>query len=569
MNKYRWVVTPPDASALSALARESSIPPAGARLLAARAMTDPVAVHDFLNPVAAHAHDPFLFNQMQEAVAIVDAAARSGASVVVHGDYDVDGISGAALLYLYFKGLFKSVHRFVPDRRKDGYGVADRAVDWAIEQKVGLFVAVDCGTSDAVKLRRLEAAGIPVVVCDHHLLPVDGDVAGILLNPVRPGEQYPFESLCGTGVAFKLAQALYAAGVRGDCDPASLLDLVALATVADMATLSGENRYLVRAGLELMNRAPRTGLEAIRSRANLSGIPISARHLSFVFAPRLNAPGRVSRPKPSLEILCETARDRALSLANTLESENDRRRALTTRVEEDAVAAIKGYADLTARGAFVLADESWDEGVLGIAAARVVEQFNRPAILMSRNHDVLKGSGRSVPGVDLKQQLDHFHDRLLRYGGHAGAVGLTMAPDQLDRFADDFSERLRELVSPEDGVPLKIDAEIGISDCTTELLDFLASCEPFGSGNPQPVWMLRDLEVARETCLVGDNHLKLFLMDGGGARASAICFGWERPESPEELHGRAIDLAVTLRRHVFMGNVEVELRVVDVRASGG
>src|SRR5262249_27852606 len=173
-----------------------------------------------------------------------------------------------------------------PDRRKNGYGVADRAVDWAIEQKVSLFIAVDCGTSDAVKLRRLEAVGIPVIVCDHHLIPYEGDVAGILLNPVRPGESYPFDSLCGTAVAFKLVQALDASGVRGSVDPSELLDLVALATVADMATLAGENRYFVRAGLERINRSARPGLEAIRTLARLSGKPINSRHLSFVFAPR-------------------------------------------------------------------------------------------------------------------------------------------------------------------------------------------------------------------------------------------------------------------------------------------
>jgi single-stranded-DNA-specific exonuclease len=569
MNKYRWVINAPEEGALAGISGDTRIPPAGLRLLAGRAMTDPVAIAAFLSPVPEHAHDPFLFEHMREAVAVVDAAARTGASVLVHGDYDVDGISGAALLYHYLNGVFKDVHRFVPDRRKDGYGIADRAVDWALEQKVGLFIAVDCGTSDGAKLRRLEAASIPVIVCDHHLLPVENDVAGILLNPVRPGESYPFESLCGTAVAFKLIQALHASGVRGAVEPAQLLDLVALATVADMAMLTGENRYLVRAGLESINRSPRPGLEAIRTMARLSGTPVNARHLSFVFAPRLNAPGRISRPKPSLEILCETARDRAAQLALVLESDNDRRRDLTARVEEDAVAAIRGFSDLNARGGFVLANAAWDEGVLGIAAARVVEQFGRPAILMSRNHDVLKGSGRSVPGIDLKEQLDHFHDRLLRYGGHAGAVGLTMAPEQLDRFADDFSQRLRPIVTPEAGVPLRIDATLEISECTMDLLDFLAACEPFGNGNPQPVWMLRDLQVARETCLVGDGHLKLFVFDGAGARASAIAFGWERPESPDDLHGRAIDLAVTLRKHIFNGKTEVEMRVVDVRASGG
>ena len=565
MNKYRWVITAPEQGALST---DTRIPPAGLRLFAARAMTDAAAIAAFLSPAADHAHDPFQFEHMREAVAIVDAAARSGGSLIVHGDYDVDGISGAALLYHYFNGVFKTVHRFVPDRRKDGYGVADRAVNWAIEQKVSLFIAVDCGTSDAAKLRRLENAGIPVIVCDHHLIPFEGDTAGILLNPVRPGESYPFESLCGTAVAFKLVQALHASGVRGSVDPSELLDLVALATVADMATLTGENRYFVRAGLERMNKSPRPGMEAIRTLARLSNTPINSRHLSFVFAPRLNAPGRVSRPKPSLEILCESARDKAAQLALVLESDNDHRRALTARVEDEAIAAIRGFTDLNARGAFVLANENWDEGVLGIAAARVVEQFGRPAILMSRNHDVLKGSGRSVPGVDLKEQLDFFHDRLLRYGGHAGAVGLSMVPEQLDRFADDFSQRLRPLVTPEAGMPLRIDAALEIAECTVDLLDFLAACEPFGNGNPQPVWMLRDLEVARETCLVGDGHLKLFVRDNSGARASAIAFGWDRPQSPEDLHGKAIDIAVTLRKHVFMGNTEVEMRIVDVRASG-
>jgi single-stranded-DNA-specific exonuclease len=567
MNKYRWVINAPGSSAGADIA-DARIPAAGARLLAARAMKDSAAIAAFLSPSVEHAHDPFKFEHMSEAVAVVDAAARYGGSLIVHGDYDVDGISGAALLYHYFNGVFKNVHRFVPDRRKDGYGVADRAVDWAIEEKVSLFIAVDCGTSDGRKLRRLEAAGIPVIVCDHHLIPVEGDVAGILLNPVRPGESYPFESLCGTAVAFKLTQALHASGVRGSVDPSELLDLVALATVADMALLTGENRYFVRAGLERINRSPRPGVEAIRTLARLSGTPVNSRHLSFVFAPRLNAPGRVSRPKPSLEILCESARDRAAQLALVLESDNDRRRALTTRVEEEAIAAIKGFTDLNARGAFVLANENWDEGVLGIAAARVVEQFGRPAILMSRNHDVLKGSGRSVPGVDLKQQLDFFHDRLLRYGGHAGAVGLSMAPEQLESFADDFSRRLRPIVTPEAGMPLRIDATLEVAECTVELLDFLAACEPFGNGNPQPVWMLRDLEVARETCLVGDGHLKLFVRDNAGARASAIAFGWDRPQSPEDLHGKAIDIAVTLRKHVFMGNTEVEMRILDVRTSG-
>jgi len=569
MNRYHWIHSSADDAAERALSESLGIPPAAARFLVSRGILDADAARDFLNPGPALSHDPFLFSRMREAVDAVRAAARGGHSVLIHGDYDVDGISGTALLFHYFNGAFDNVLRFVPDRRKDGYGVADRAVEWAIEQKVGLFIAVDCGTSDAARLRRLEAAGIPVVVCDHHQLPADGDVAGILLNPVRPGETYPFAGLCGTAVAYKLVEALHADGFEGGVEPDALLDLVALATVADVAPLVAENRYLVRAGLARINKAPRPGLEAIKNLSRLSDSEITARHLSFAFAPRINAPGRVSRPRPSLELLCASARDRALQLANTLEEENDRRRALTERVQVEAFAAIQGLADRAARGGFVLANGNWDEGVLGIAAARVAETFGRPAILMSESNGLLKGSGRSIPGVDLKEYLDHLQNRLVRYGGHAGAVGLTMQPQELDAFAAEFSDRLRDVIPAGRGPSLTLDAEIAVAECTVELLDALARCEPFGAANAEPVWMLRDLQVARDTSLVGDGHMKFFFVDGAGTRGSAIAFGWDRPQTPEDLHGRAIDLAVTVRKSVYQGKTYADLRVTDVRVSRG
>lgn len=569
MNKYRWVLNDArEASHSTRLVAALGLPAAGARLLYARGMEDPDAVREFLAPVAGHGHDPFGFAHMREAVDLVQRAAREKRTVLVHGDYDADGISGTALLFRYLSGAFDNVLRFVPDRRKDGYGVADRAIEWAVEQKVGLFIAVDCGTSDAVRLRRLEEAGASVIVCDHHQMPVGGDVAGVLLNPVRPGETYPFPHLCGTGVAFKLVEALHASGFAGATDPESLLDLVALATVADMTPLVAENRYLVRAGLDRINRGARAGLEAIRNLARLGGNEITSRHLSFVFAPRINAPGRVSRAKPSLEILCADARDRASQLAAVLEAENELRREMTRRVQDDAVATINELGDRDARGAFVLAKEGWDEGVLGIAAARVVELYGRPAILMGPSNGLLKGSGRSVPGVDLKAQLDFFSDRFVRYGGHAGAVGLSMEPDKLDGFAADFSDRIRGVAPPQRGVPLKIDAELSLSECDNVLLDFIARCEPFGSANAEPVWMLRDVQVTRDTSLIGDGHMKLFFQDAEGTRGSAISFGWDRPQTPEDLHGRALDLAVTIRKHTYLGQVYPDLRLVDMRESG-
>ena len=569
MNKYRWVVKddPNDALATE-IARTLGLSPAAARLCASREFADCAAVGAYLDPSLDHAHDPFLFSRMRDAVALVQRALSEKRAILVHGDYDVDGISGAALLYRYLNRGDSPVSRFVPDRRKDGYGVAERAIEWALEQKVGLFIAVDCGTSDAERLRKLESAGIDVIVCDHHLLPVDGDVAGVLLNPVRPGETYPFASLCGTGVAFKLVQALEASGVRGAVSADSLIDLVALATVADVAPLIGENRYFTRLGIERMNKSPRPGVEALRNFARLAAGEINARHLSFAFAPRLNAPGRVTRPKPALELLCVDAKDQAFQLASILESDNERRRALTKQVEEEAAGAIAGMQDRDERGAFVLANDAWDEGVLGIAAARIAEQYGRPAILMASSGGMLKGSGRSVPGVDLKAQLDPFRELFVRYGGHAQAIGLTMEPDRFARFASALDDRLRAVIGPERGLPLSIDALLAIPECDLDLLKFLARCEPFGAGNDEPVWLIRDVQIARETSLVGDGHMKFFFHDANGARASAIMFQWDRPFSPEDLHGRALDLAVRVRKHVYMGTVYPDLRIVDLMEAG-
>lgn len=565
MNHYRWIDPQRATSeAVDPLVEALGIPGAGARFLLARDM-DADSASRYLNPSPADSHDPFLFSRMREAVALVQKAAREKRSVMVHGDYDVDGISGTALLYQYLDGVVPEVYRFVPDRRRDGYGVSERAVAWALENNVGLVIAVDCGTSDAALIERLEDAGVDVIVCDHHQLPADGVTRGVLLNPSRKDETYPFRALSGTGVAFKFVQALHTSGVRGNVEPDALLDLNALATVGDMCPLVGENRWFVRAGLERINRDPRPGLHAMRALSRLAGREITASHISFALAPRINAPGRISRPKPSLEILCTNDRSEARRLASVLEGDNERRRELTRQVEDEVVALVRGMDDLDARGGIVLAGAGWDEGVLGIAAARVVDEFARPTILMSVKDDIAKGSGRSVPGVDLKAQLDFFQDRFVRYGGHAAACGLTMEAARVGDFADDFAERLREFVTPDEARALSIDASLDLEECTMDLLDFIRRCEPFGFGNRTPVWRISDVQILRDTGIVGDGHMKLYFQDTRGNPGEAIAFGWDRDETPDDLHGRVVDLAVHVRRGEFNGRVYPELRLVDIR----
>jgi len=489
-----------------------------------------------------------------------------GGRILIHGDYDVDGICGTALLFEYLHSLVPHVFRFVPDRRKDGYGIASRSVNWAIDNRVGLFIAVDCGTSDQEAVARLEAAGVRVVICDHHELPVDGRIGGILLNPARESEAYPFRGLCGTGVAYKLTKALEVEGVSGSVAADSLLDLVALATVADMAPLVGENRRLVREGLDRINKSPRVGVSALKSAARLDAKTIGSGHIGFVLAPRINAPGRIANPRPALEMLCETDMTRSARLAARLESDNERRREMTEKLKDEVIERIQRAGDWRDRGGFILAGKDWDEGVLGIAAARVVEEFGRPALLISVAGEMGKGSGRSVPGVHLKQQLDRCAAHLKKFGGHAQAVGFSIEPSRIERFTEDLSNGLKRATATLPPKPvLAIDGELSIAECSMELLDFLGRCEPFGTGNRTPVWRIPKVTIMPQTRMVGGKHLKLFVSDKSGTTAEGISFGWARRSvTPDELHGVTVDLAAAVEKGYYLNRHYAEIRVLDM-----
>jgi single-stranded-DNA-specific exonuclease len=570
MTKYAWEQNgAPDPETARELAREFDIPTAAARFLASRSLGVETA-RLYLDPDASLPHDPFLFDNMTRAVERVALAIAAKKRILVHGDYDVDGICGTALLYRYLHGLVPHVFRFLPDRRKDGYGIASRAADWAMERHVGLFIGVDCGTSDGDLVARMEEAGIDVIICDHHEFPVDREARGIILNPIRDGESYPFRGLCGTGVAFKLVQALEQRGVGGGVPAWSLIDLLALATVGDVAPLVDENRYFAREGLAAMSARPRPGIAALAASAKLNRPELSAFHIGYILAPRLNAPGRLSSPKPALELLCTDDKESAARFAAALEEENSRRRLLTEKVKDDVAGRISEMPDRSERGGFVLWGRDWNEGVLGIAASKIVDDFGRPAVLISLAGDVGKGSGRSIPGVHLKEQLDRCAGYLLRYGGHGQAVGFSIEPSKLGPFVRDLTLQLDEAAA---GLPkkprLRIDADLSFEECSLELVDFLSRCEPFGHGNPSPVWRMSDVVVSPETRRVGKGHLKLFFRDARGVEAEGICFNWDdRQVRPESLHGLAVDLAVSVRRGYYLERHYPEIHVLDVRASG-
>jgi single-stranded-DNA-specific exonuclease len=572
LNKFIWRENRSiNANDVSNLAETFDIPTAGARFLVSRDMNTPEAVRDYLFAEDLRPHDPYAFNEMESAVRSVKEAIAEKKRILIHGDYDVDGICGTAVLHHFLKGLIPHVFRFLPDRRKDGYGVAARAVDWAIENRIGLVIAVDCGTSDGELINRLLSAGIEVVICDHHEFPVDGGAKGIILNPVREGEDYPFKGLCGTGVAIKLIEALEAAQLAGAVRSRTLLDLVALATVGDMAPLTGENRFYVRRGIKQINEELRTGLFALVMSAAGKVPEISTYHLGYVLGPRLNAPGRISNPKPALELLCTEEVQEARELASMLEMLNERRQNLTEKVKQAALDAIDTMPNREQEGGFILASAGWDEGVLGIAASRVTEEFGRPAILISVREGLGKGSGRSVEGVNLKAQLDRCKHHLVRYGGHTQAVGLTIEAAKIEAFISDISKELKSSAGALPERPqLRIDAALDEDECSMELLDFLSVCEPFGFGNRAPIWKMTEVQVLPQTRFVGRGHLKLHLRDKKDRTFEGISFNWERRAvPPERLHDRWIDLAFRLKKGYYLERHYPEFNVLDIRQNQG
>jgi single-stranded-DNA-specific exonuclease len=570
LNKYIWEENgsiEPDAE--RELSRYFDIPTPAARFLVSRSCNTVEKANDYLRPDRLAPVDPFLFENMDRAVSLIKDAIAAKDRILIHGDYDVDGICGTALLYEYLYTLVPHVFRFLPDRRKDGYGIASRAVDWAIANRIGLFIAVDCGTSDDEAVARLESAGIKVVICDHHELPVDGTAGGSMLNPVREGEAYPFHGLCGAGVAYKLTKALEASDVTGPVTADSLLDFVALATVADMAPLVGENRRLVREGLARINGEMRVGIDALKHAARVDAPTITSSHIGFMLAPRINAPGRIANPKPALEMLTEKDKTRCARFAAILETDNERRRELTDRLKDEVIERVLQSDDWQDSGGFIMAGKDWDEGVLGIAASRVVEEFAKPALLISLAGEVGKGSGRSVPGVHLKKQLDRCKSHLERFGGHAQAVGFSIDPSRIEQFREDLSGYLKEAtVSLPKRPQLKIDGELSIGECSMELLDFLETCEPFGLGNRNPVWKIPRVTVSHQTRMVGAKHLKLFVSDSNGATAEGVSFSWARRSiAPVDLHGRTVDLAVVLKKGYYLNRHYAEIQVLDMRES--
>ena len=540
------------------LARELGVSQVLAAVLVRRGHTDSAAARAFLAAELPE-HDPFQLGDMREACEAIHAAIAGGTKICVHGDYDADGICATALAVLVLGELGADVTWHLPSRFDEGYGVGRETLTRLAGEGIGLVLTVDCGVTAVEEVAHARELGLAIVVTDHHRpgpeLP-DCPVVG----PYR-GE-YPFRELCGTGVVWKLGQALL--GTDSDA-LARHLDLVAVATVADVVPLVDENRGLAVAGLRQLARTQKPGLQALMRSARVDAAAIDAAAIGFRLAPRLNAAGRLGRPEAALELLLTEETEPARQLAAQLEELNRDRQAVEERILREAVEEIESWPEAQRRRrAFVVAGADWHEGVIGIVASRLVERYNRPVVLIAGTDGNWKGSGRSIPGFDLHDGLRRCAGDLERWGGHAAAAGLSIKPERVPAFAEAFSSiGDAELAEDDLRPPALVDALVHGRDLTLELCNELAQLAPFGLGNPNVTLLLAGCQLVDLAAVGEGKHLKFRVREDGRDSGSAIAFRMGRRLDSLRRAG-AYDLAFKLEANQWNGTVAPQLNVRHV-----
>jgi single-stranded-DNA-specific exonuclease len=514
-----WTIAPCKYDTAAALAADLDIHETTARVLVRRGLGDPHEARRFLTG-RLPGHDPFLLGDMAGARETILHAVADGKRICVHGDYDADGICATALAVLILRELGADVVWHLPSRFEEGYGVRSETLARLGGEGCGLVLTVDCGVTAVEEIAAARAQGLDVVVTDHHR---PGErLPDCPLVVTRPSD-YPFPELCGTGVVFKLGQALL-----GDDSPAlaAHLDLVALATIADVVPLTDENRALALAGLRTLARTHKPGLKALMRASRVDAAEMDESAVAFRLAPRINAAGRLCRPEAALELLLADDDETAIPLAGKLEELNRERQAVEDRILREALAQIAGWSDAEQRRrAYVLADEEWHEGVIGIVASRLVERYHRPVVLIAGGEREWKGSGRSIAAFDLHAGLAASSGHLTRFGGHRAAAGLSIEREQITAFSAAFTARADQVLRDDELEPRAVvDAVVSGRELTLDLAAELGRLAPFGLGNPPVTLLVAGCELSELTAVGEGRHLRFRIRDGDRPAGSAIAF---------------------------------------------
>ncbi|MCH5584134.1 single-stranded-DNA-specific exonuclease RecJ [Shimazuella sp. AN120528] len=518
--KSRWKMTPVAAEEIQILVDELSLHPLVARILIRRGLREKEEVKQFLQPSLASLHDPFLLHDMTKAVERIRAAIQNQERIRIYGDYDVDGVSSTSLMLHVFEALGAQVDYYIPNRFQEGYGLHQAAIQLAKDEGISLMVTVDTGISAVEQAKFAKSIGLDLIITDHHEPSAVIPEAVAVLNPKKPNCSYPDKQLAGVGVAAKLATALL-----GEV-PTRWLDLVALGTIADLVPLKGENRIFASFGLSCMNSQTNIGLTELMA---VSGIEkkVNAGHVGFSLGPRINAIGRLSSATEAVELLTTNDRTQAKQLAMLLNEKNMERQALVDAATTEAVAQVEADRQLH-RKVIVVYQEDWNLGVVGIVASRLVETFYRPTIVLGKDQKtgLLKGSARSIRGFHLHRALTEVSELLSTYGGHEMAAGMALSEKNLPHFHSKLTELAEEWLTSADYIKeTLVEEKISLTDANTVLIDSLNQLEPYGMGNPVPLFQIEGAEAYRLDWMGGQsNHLKLHLKDDSGNKLEAVRF---------------------------------------------
>lgn len=542
------------------LQAQPGLSPLVAEMLVSRGYDTPEAVNRFFHPTPEALHDPYLLKGMTEAIEVLRQSLSNGEKILVQGDYDCDGICGAVLMMEALQEVGAQVSYHVPDRFTEGYGLSMKCVERCREEGVDLLITVDCGSSSVKEVAQARAYGIKVIVTDHHTVPPEPPEADAFLNPQQPDCPYPFKGICGTGVAFKLIQALRN---QSGASPEHFLDLVALATVADVVPLVDENRVLVQYGLQELGRSRREGLTALLEVAGRSGRDVvDSFTVGFTLGPRLNAAGRLEHAKLGVELLLSRSLTESRQLAHRLDELNEARKECERAIQEEVETRLAKDSSRHNRGAIVEWGEGWHQGVIGITAGRLAEKYGVPTLIIATDGENAKGSGRSPENVDLYQALKQCGEFFTKYGGHPRAGGFSLQSDNLEPLAENFAKVCKELRTGP--APVWVDGCLTLDQASLDLVRELERMEPFGEKNPKPKFLLEGVDVVHQR-LVGKSgdHLQLEI-EQVGLRRRAIAFRQGEVAGTLKDQDFRYDLRCELGRDIFRGQEQLRLQVSGI-----
>ena len=568
----KWIYQTPSAEQMlkgQKLGEELHIHPALATLLVQRGIDTFHSAKNFFRPQLSQLYDPFLMNDMDRAVKRLNDAIGRKERILVYGDYDVDGTTAVALVYKYLQHFYSNIDYYIPDRYEEGYGVSVKGVDYAADTGVKLVIVLDCGIKAVDEIAYAKAKGIDFIICDHH---VPDDVlpdAVAILNPKRHDSTYPYPDLSGCGVGFKFMQAFAKDNGLSFNSLTRLLDMVAVSIAADIVPVMGENRVLAYHGLRQLNNSPSTGLKAIIEVCGLTGKEITFSDIIFKIGPRINASGRIQNGKESVNLLTEKDYKLAMDKSNRINQYNETRKDLDKTMTEEANRIVANLSDLSERKTIVLFNAEWHKGVIGIVASRLTEIYFRPAVVLTQTNEFATGSARSVSGFDVYKAIEHCKDLLENFGGHTYAAGLTMRLGNVPEFTRRFEEYVASHIQPEQmGATLNIDAELQFKDISMKFYNDLKKFNPFGPGNPKPLFMTRGVYDYGTSKVVGrdQEHIKMELVDNKSNKViNGIAFG-QSSQVRYIKTKRSFDICYTVEENTHKRG-EVQLQIEDIRPS--